>query len=110
MSEEFSKHDTVLVQILRKLHAKLEPIAEEMNIELRMVEDINQTTIMFVPKVDELDWKDWAKLASYKVVENLLDRRGIRQALEEIDDDIMEEMIEDIAKIIRSSYEQYKDK
>jgi hypothetical protein len=57
LQDEFYKHDPRIVKQLEKLYKKILPIAEEMNIELRMVEDCNQTTIMFVPLVEIIEEK-----------------------------------------------------
>lgn len=57
LQDEFHKHDPRIVKQLEELYEKILPIAEEMNIELRMVEDCNQTTIMFVPLVEIIEEK-----------------------------------------------------
>lgn len=44
---------------------------------------------------------DWAHSAARGVLNNLKDRRGIRQELDEIDEDIRIEIVESIAEIIR---------
>lgn len=44
---------------------------------------------------------DWAVKAARGVLSNLSDRRGIKQELEQVDDDVREELIDTIAEIIR---------
>lgn len=46
--------------------------------------------------------RDWADSAADKVIANLSDRSGIGNALDECDDEIMDEIRESIAKDIRS--------
>jgi len=49
---------------------------------------------------------DWAHSAARGVLNNLEDRRGIRQELENIDEDIRVEIVESIAEIIRIAEKQ----
>lgn len=47
--------------------------------------------------------KDWAQYAARGVLADLTDRRGIRHAFDEIDEDIRVEIVESLADIIRTA-------
>lgn len=47
--------------------------------------------------------KDWAHKAARGILADLRDRRGIKHALENIDEDIRKEIVEAIAAVIRES-------
>jgi hypothetical protein len=42
--------------------------------------------------------KDWKEEAALKILDNLLDRRGLRQELEHIDTETREELVSSIAQ------------
>lgn len=46
---------------------------------------------------------DWAQTAADAVIDNLRDRRGIRQAFDGVDDEVMEEIRDTLAGIIRDT-------
>ncbi len=47
--------------------------------------------------------KDWAHDAAHKIIEDLLDRRGIKNELRQVDEEIRIEIVAAIAEIIRES-------
>lgn len=48
--------------------------------------------------------KDWCHLAARGVLANLLGRRGIRPALEDLDEDIRIDIIDSVTEIIRAAH------
>lgn len=48
---------------------------------------------------------DWAQSAARGVLADLLDRRGIKQLLEDLDEDVRVEMVTSLAEIIRTASE-----
>lgn len=46
---------------------------------------------------------DWAHAAARGILADLLDRRGVKYALEEVDHDVRVEMVESLANIIREA-------
>lgn len=48
---------------------------------------------------------DWAHRAARGVIANLLDRRTVKWALEDVDADVRQEMIATLAQIIRDAHD-----
>lgn len=46
----------------------------------------------------------WARLAAYAVIDDLRGRRGIRQEMDQIDDDVRVEIVEHLVAIIAAAY------
>lgn len=46
---------------------------------------------------------DWAQTAADAILDNLMDRRGIKQAFWDVDEDVMQEIRETLAQIIRDT-------
>jgi hypothetical protein len=55
-------------------------------------------------KRDPLPPKDWAHAAARGVLADITDRRGVRQALDDVDHEIRAEIVESVAAIIRAAH------
>ena len=56
----------------------------------------------YIQSIDKMT-KEYAVNAAEEIIKNLMDRRGIRQELEQVDDDVMGEIKDTIANIIISN-------
>lgn len=57
---------------------------------------------------EDLVKKDWAVKAVFGILADLTDRRGVKQELNNVDEDVRGEMVESLAAIIRLAKSKYK--
>lgn len=53
--------------------------------------------------------QDWCYRAARGVIEDLLDRRGIKNSLNDVDCDVRIDIVRSLSDVIREAYKQYKD-
>lgn len=56
------------------------------------------------PYAEEFAPTDAADKAALGILANLCDRRGVKQELRAVDDDVRQELLRDVAEIIRAAY------
>lgn len=60
-------------------------------------------------RLEHIPSPDWTHKAARGVLRNLLDRRGIKQDLKDIDEEIRKEIVRTLANIIRVAMENGND-
>ena len=95
--KEFPHQDRNSMLTLNRLYDKIYPIAQEMGVELEFIETPYEKLPIFRPLVEN---NNSSANAAYEIIEDLKGRRSIGDALSEIDDEIMEEIIDTMTEII----------